>query len=251
MPFYGIDFYTDPRVRLLTEAQQGIYLRLLWEQWQEGAVPDTPASCTRLIGTTLVEDVTIVLDRFFEATGGAMAQNKKLAAIRKYQETILAAKRRGAQKARNIKANSDIKADIKADINPDFKGESKSKSKTTTTTSVELRSTGADAPKTFHQIAAPALRAAGVWEAAIADVLKNWWPRAVKLTSGDEELAAFILWVADKRMNKGKPWNPAAQWNVNSDLFSERFKYHLAKFWNAPKPQKRGNAFQAKLNEYE
>lgn len=39
MPFYGADFFADETVKLCSLRQHGIYLYLLWHQWQEGSIP--------------------------------------------------------------------------------------------------------------------------------------------------------------------------------------------------------------------
>jgi hypothetical protein len=99
-------------------------------------------------------------------------------------------------------------------------------------------------PPTFHRIAAPALRSAGVPGPEIADTLKNWWPVAVRLVTGDAELAAFVLWAGREKVKKGIPWNPAARWNVRNAEGVEAFKYLLAQFrvngQGGAKPRHRG-----------
>src|SRR4051812_36641926 len=38
-PFYGRDFFGDEKVKLFTLRQIGIYLSLLWHQWEHGSIP--------------------------------------------------------------------------------------------------------------------------------------------------------------------------------------------------------------------
>ena len=39
MPWYGREFYADENVLVMTLEQEGAYLRLLWNCWQEGSIP--------------------------------------------------------------------------------------------------------------------------------------------------------------------------------------------------------------------
>lgn len=39
MPFYGRDFFFDEQVKLFSLRQYGLYLYLLWHQWEHGTVP--------------------------------------------------------------------------------------------------------------------------------------------------------------------------------------------------------------------
>lgn len=45
-PFYGRDFFNDEFVKTLTLRGIGIYLYLLWHQWEHGSIPDVP-ECTQ------------------------------------------------------------------------------------------------------------------------------------------------------------------------------------------------------------
>lgn len=40
LPFYGRDFFNDEQVKLLTLRQIGIYMVMLWHQWEHGSIPD-------------------------------------------------------------------------------------------------------------------------------------------------------------------------------------------------------------------
>jgi hypothetical protein len=48
LPFYGVDFYDDEAVSLMTLEEEAIYLRLLWRQWREGSLPGDPADLEKL-----------------------------------------------------------------------------------------------------------------------------------------------------------------------------------------------------------
>ena len=44
-PFYGRDFFFDEHVKTLTLRQQGVYLHLLWHEWEEGSLPTADRCC--------------------------------------------------------------------------------------------------------------------------------------------------------------------------------------------------------------
>ena len=41
MPFYGVLFYEDEAVNLMSLEEEAMYMRLLWRQWREGSLPPT------------------------------------------------------------------------------------------------------------------------------------------------------------------------------------------------------------------
>ncbi len=49
-PFYVDDFETDEKVRLMSNEEIGIYVRLLCCQWREGSIPADPGKLARMIG---------------------------------------------------------------------------------------------------------------------------------------------------------------------------------------------------------
>ena len=48
MPWYGREFYADENVLVMTLEQEGAYLRLLWNCWQEGSIPTDTAKLAAL-----------------------------------------------------------------------------------------------------------------------------------------------------------------------------------------------------------
>jgi uncharacterized protein YdaU (DUF1376 family) len=50
MPFYGKQFYDDESVWLSSLAHQGLYVALLWNQWQEGSIPADVKKIAQLVG---------------------------------------------------------------------------------------------------------------------------------------------------------------------------------------------------------
>lgn len=48
MPFYGVDFYEDESVALMSLEEEAVYLRLLWRQWREGSLPAEAVDLERL-----------------------------------------------------------------------------------------------------------------------------------------------------------------------------------------------------------
>ncbi len=50
MQFYGREFYSDENVVIMTLEQQGAYMRLLWNCWQEGSIPSEAAKLRAICG---------------------------------------------------------------------------------------------------------------------------------------------------------------------------------------------------------
>ena len=104
-PFYVDRFLSSRRTRTMTAEQVGIYLLLLCEQWDKGAVPDVPAE---------IEDITradrsqaeAVLQRCFTLTEHGW-QNDAMEDIRAEQEAksarLAEAGRRGGVKSGRVR----------------------------------------------------------------------------------------------------------------------------------------------------
>ena len=106
-PFYGFDFYTDERVTLLSEAEQGCYTRLLWQQWVERSVPADPATAAELIGAEDVDRVARLLTTFFEPNGqSGRLVNPKQAEIRGKYEARQAGKSLGGKRSARVQQDS-------------------------------------------------------------------------------------------------------------------------------------------------
>ncbi len=85
----------------------------------------------------------------------------------------------------------------------------------------------------WKSVAAQALRAAGVPEDKIGDSIANFWGPARERESNDDELAGFVAWCG--KYKKGKPWNPAAQFNIYNDDCLTSFRNTLGKYRTAEK----------------
>jgi len=99
-PFYVDRFLGSRKTRTMTAEQVGIYLLLLCEQWDHGAIPDVPAELED-IARAPHSQAMAVLQRCFELKDG-MWINAPLEEIRTEQETkserFAEAGRRGAAK---------------------------------------------------------------------------------------------------------------------------------------------------------
>ena len=84
MPFFGVDFYESERVRLMTYAEHGIYLSLLWHQWREGSLPQFQGDLERLLRREDEPIPEAVLECFPVGEDGRR-RNAKLEEIRKGQ----------------------------------------------------------------------------------------------------------------------------------------------------------------------
>ena len=73
MPFDGIDFYSSEAVNLMPADAEAAYLRLLWIQWQNGSLPDDPASVRQLLPAKFWKRFSIIwplLERKFPVVNG-------------------------------------------------------------------------------------------------------------------------------------------------------------------------------------
>jgi hypothetical protein len=98
MPFYGVDFYDDEKVRLMDLEEEAVYMRLLWMQWREGSLPQQPAELARL---ARVEGITARVMACFPPAHGRR-KNPRLERIRVEQsqtrERLSEAGKRGRAK---------------------------------------------------------------------------------------------------------------------------------------------------------
>jgi len=100
MPFYGKDFYSDINVVLMTNAEQGMYLRLLWHCWSEGSVPDDTERLSRLLQVDRAEfeeESFPKLRACFEAADGRLV-HRKIERIRAELDSFRAKKSRAGKK---------------------------------------------------------------------------------------------------------------------------------------------------------
>jgi len=80
MLFYGRDFYHDENVQVMTLEQEGAYIRLLWNCWQEGSIPNGTANLAALCKNMPVErferDIWPALGRLFRAAGERLVHDR-------------------------------------------------------------------------------------------------------------------------------------------------------------------------------
>lgn len=111
-PMYAKDWLTSRKVRRLTWAQQGIYKRLLDEEWDGGALEGDAQQIAGDIGAP-VDDVAVVLEScFFLAVNGWV--NERLEEIRAEQlaksEALAQAGRKGGKAAHRNKIEAPSQA---------------------------------------------------------------------------------------------------------------------------------------------
>lgn len=88
-PFYYRDFFDDEKVQLMSNAQVGMYLRLLAHQWQEGSLPNDPTALSRLaLAGPGEEEGMLALVRVCFAKNGRVKRllNLRLEQVKKEQE---------------------------------------------------------------------------------------------------------------------------------------------------------------------
>lgn len=95
MPFYGNDFFTE-RVRLMSRAEQAVYLELLWIQWREGSLPVDREELERLVNAEvsprILEALPVCDDR--------RRRNAKLEGVREERLEIVRRQSEGGKKGR-------------------------------------------------------------------------------------------------------------------------------------------------------
>jgi uncharacterized protein YdaU (DUF1376 family) len=100
MPFYGKDFYGDVNVVLMTIAEQGMYLKMIWYCWSEGSVPDDPERLSRLFQVdraTFEKESFSKLRACFEAADGRLV-HRKIERIRAELDEFRNKKKRAGKK---------------------------------------------------------------------------------------------------------------------------------------------------------
>jgi len=104
-PLYVDDFETDGKVRLMTNEEVGIYIRLLCWQWREGVLPNDAKALGRALNASATT-VRRVLQRNFQHDGSRKTRlvNRRLAEIYVHQlsksKQATEAGRRSAEKRR-------------------------------------------------------------------------------------------------------------------------------------------------------
>jgi uncharacterized protein YdaU (DUF1376 family) len=80
MPWYGRDFYGDENVLVMNLEQEGAYLRLLWNCWQEGSIPEDTAKlaaiCKNVPIRRFEREIWPTLRGLFVAGGGRLVHRK-------------------------------------------------------------------------------------------------------------------------------------------------------------------------------
>lgn len=112
MPFYGADFFGSERVRLMSHAERGLLLALLWQQWCEGSLPPVSPDICRLVSAGRIPERVLEL---FPVDDDGRRRNVRLEHIRAEQETYRQlqseAGKRGAHKRWHGDPNSNPNGD--------------------------------------------------------------------------------------------------------------------------------------------
>jgi uncharacterized protein YdaU (DUF1376 family) len=88
-PFYDRDFFMDEKVKVMSNAQVGMYLRLLSHQWQEGSLPNDELALSRiaLANPCEADELTTLVRACFVKNGRAgRLLNARLTQVKKEQE---------------------------------------------------------------------------------------------------------------------------------------------------------------------
>jgi uncharacterized protein YdaU (DUF1376 family) len=86
MPFYGREFYADENVLVMTLEQEAAYLRLLWNCWQEGSIPEDAAKLAAICKNTSAKrfgkDIWPALHGCFSSTPDGRLVHRKVETLR-------------------------------------------------------------------------------------------------------------------------------------------------------------------------
>lgn len=87
-PFYYVDFFKDEKVKVMSNAQVGMYVRLLAHQWHEGSLPNEEGALGRIaLATPGESDELLALVRACFCRNGRAGRlvNRRLQRIKKEQ----------------------------------------------------------------------------------------------------------------------------------------------------------------------
>lgn len=77
-PFYGRDFFGDERVKLMSNAQIGMYTKLLDHQWNEGSIPTTIGYSAFMDLRNVLHDPVLAEKEFSEVMSHCFVPHPKL-----------------------------------------------------------------------------------------------------------------------------------------------------------------------------
>ena len=90
MPWYGREFYADENVLVMTLEQEAAYLRLLWNCWQEGSIPQDEAKlaaiCKNMSARKFSKNIWPALRGRFEKTSDGRFVHDKVETLREAKE---------------------------------------------------------------------------------------------------------------------------------------------------------------------
>lgn len=165
MPFYGFDYETDERVKELSDAEHGIFLRLLWHQWKEGSVSALPDRAATHIGSTDVTTVQRILATFFSAsTQTDRLINPTLHVIRRRLEAEVKSKSRGGKFGRQLQLQAQPELSLDSaqteqgtdpgqpELEPELEPEPSSKKTSTATAMVPVENGNGHFGRTYPEI---------------------------------------------------------------------------------------------------
>jgi hypothetical protein len=108
MPFDGIDFYGSQSVKLMDAEAEAVYMRLLWEEWANGSLPEDPALIQHLLPAKFHKRWRVIwpqLEPKFPVIDG-VRRNPRAVAERAKTDAMLDRKRHGAIKTNAARWNS-------------------------------------------------------------------------------------------------------------------------------------------------
>ena len=121
-PLYVGDFLGDEAVKLASNRALGAYIKLLCHQWAHRSVPSDTRQLARLVNESDEDfrELWAELEGKFQYRDGRL-QNRRLEVVRREQDRVIRAKRRGARTANALRADSGRTPGVKPepDVEPD------------------------------------------------------------------------------------------------------------------------------------
>ena len=147
--FYARDFFMDENVRLMTNQQVGIYIKLLCFCWLEGSIPKNSSAIAKLCDETetAMAQLWPAISKCFEVSqlDDERLVNKRLDAERKKQQEFSDERKKAGKRGAKISWNHEIKTDSSAIAEPMAKNSSAFASASASSTSNTIKHTAAKA----------------------------------------------------------------------------------------------------------
>ncbi|MGB9454650.1 MAG: hypothetical protein WCB12_01315 [Bryobacteraceae bacterium] len=113
LPFYGREFYSDENVLVMSLEQEAVYMRLCWNCWQEGSIPDDAAKLAAICKNTQRDyfetSIWPAVRPCFESTSGARLIHGKVEELRAKLRRFMLGSSQGGKNSAMKRAQAKLK----------------------------------------------------------------------------------------------------------------------------------------------